>query len=241
MTENIPKEHYLFEALREEPNVYIDRNDVKIGDTIIYIANNQLASKKYIVVKNVDENGNVEKSLQEIEFKYDGGKKKHKKTQHLRKRKKISKSKKMKSKKHARKHTKSALLKGLAKGLTKGISDQQLCSNSLVKCNLLDKHYTENNKENEVWDTCIHMNGINNHIIYITPKNVVIKKIETAVIPEFAVKLSDENNKSLCKIMIEDKYVGCFLKICGHWYAFMRLFGKTFNSFILSKASGCSQ
>jgi hypothetical protein len=237
MTENISKEHYLFEALREDPNVYVDKNDVKIGDTILYIANNQLGNKKYIVVKNVNENGNVEKSLQEIEFKYDGGKKKNKKTRHKRSRKQQikSKSKKMKSKKHARKHTKSALLKGLAKGLTKGISDQQLCSNSLVKCNLLDKHYTENNKENEVWDTCIHMNGINNHIIYITPKNVVIKKIETAVIPEFAVKLSDENNKSLCKIMIKDKYVGCFLKICGHWYAFMRLFGKTFNSFILSK------
>jgi len=90
MTENIPKEHVLFEALREEPNLYIDhkKNVVNIGDTIIYIANNQLASKKYIVVKNVDENGNVKKRHQEKKFKYDGGKKKHKKTQHLRKRKK---------------------------------------------------------------------------------------------------------------------------------------------------------
>ena len=29
MTENISKEHYLFEALREDPNVYVDKNDVK--------------------------------------------------------------------------------------------------------------------------------------------------------------------------------------------------------------------
>uniref|UniRef100_A0A6C0H9D7 Uncharacterized protein n=1 Tax=viral metagenome TaxID=1070528 RepID=A0A6C0H9D7_9ZZZZ len=70
MTENIPKEHYLFEALREDPNVYIDdkKNDVKIGDTIEYIANNQLGKRKYNVIESLDENGNVEKGLEEIDF-----------------------------------------------------------------------------------------------------------------------------------------------------------------------------
>ena len=68
MTENISKEHLLFEANRDYPEYYVDRNDVKIGDTIIYIANNQLASKKYIVVERMNENGNVEKGLKEIEF-----------------------------------------------------------------------------------------------------------------------------------------------------------------------------
>ena len=125
MSKNIPKEHHLFEALREDPYVYVDdeKNDVKIGDTIKYIANNQLGSKKYIVIELLDENGNIEKGLQEIEFypptnsngepsifnfhwypDYGniGGKKKHKKTQHRRKRKKISKLKKMKSKKYRR-------------------------------------------------------------------------------------------------------------------------------------------
>jgi hypothetical protein len=129
MTENIPKEHYLFEALREDPNVYVDdeKNDVKIGDTIKYIANNQLGSKKYIVIESLDENGNVEKGLEEIEFYpptnsngepsifnfhwypdygSKGGKKKHIKTQHKRtkkqrsKSKSKSKSKMMKSKKY---------------------------------------------------------------------------------------------------------------------------------------------
>jgi hypothetical protein len=122
MTENIPKEHYLFEALREDPNVYIDmdKNDVKIGDTIDYIANNQLGKRKYIVVESSDEDGNVEKGLQEIDFTplkkitplkisddepsifnfhwYSddgnrGGKKKQKKTQYKRRRVKISKYK----------------------------------------------------------------------------------------------------------------------------------------------------
>lgn len=134
MTENIPKEHYLFEALREDPNVYVDdeKNVANIGDTITYIANNQLGKRKYRVTESLDENGNVEKSLEEIEFtpskKFSpsiisnddssilnlhwysdsgrGGKKKHKKTQHRRKRKQMFKSKTksrmMKSKKYKR-------------------------------------------------------------------------------------------------------------------------------------------
>uniref|UniRef100_A0A6C0BUQ1 Uncharacterized protein n=1 Tax=viral metagenome TaxID=1070528 RepID=A0A6C0BUQ1_9ZZZZ len=113
MSKNIPKEHYLFEALREDPNVYVDdeKNDVKIGDIIIYIANNQEAFRIYIVVKNVDEvdeNGNDTKKLENISLEYikNGGKKKHKKTQHKRSRKQQIKtktkmmSKMMKSKKY---------------------------------------------------------------------------------------------------------------------------------------------
>lgn len=114
-------EHLLFEANSDYPPNYVDRNDVKIGDTIKYIANNQLASKKYIVVKTVDENGNLEKGLQEIDFTQleeptpsninyhwysddgsRGGKKKHKKTQHKQTKKQQSKYKKMKSKKYKR-------------------------------------------------------------------------------------------------------------------------------------------
>jgi len=108
MNENIPKEHYLFEALREDPNVYVDKNDVKIGDIIIYIANNQEAFRIYRVVKSVDENGNDTKKLENITPEYikNGGKKKNKKTQHKRSRKQQIKaktkmmSKMMKSKKY---------------------------------------------------------------------------------------------------------------------------------------------
>jgi hypothetical protein len=35
--------------------------------------------------------------------------------------------------------------------------------------------------------------------------------------------------------MIEDKYIACFLKICGQWYAMMRLFGKTLNTGFLAR------
>jgi len=63
-------EHVLFEALREDPNVYLDdeKNNVKIGDTIKYIANNQLGKRKYHVIESLDENRNVQKGLEEIDF-----------------------------------------------------------------------------------------------------------------------------------------------------------------------------
>ena len=77
------------------------------------------------------------------------------------------------------------------------------------------------------------MDGIFNHIVYITPKNVLIKSIDTVQIPEFVVNINNQPVKS--KIMIEDKYVTCFLFICGNWYAIMRLFGKTLNTGVLAR------
>jgi hypothetical protein len=64
------KEHYLFEALREDPYVYIDdeKNLANIDDTITYIANNQLGKRKYSIIESRDENGNLEKRLKEIDF-----------------------------------------------------------------------------------------------------------------------------------------------------------------------------
>ena len=74
------------------------------------------------------------------------------------------------------------------------------------------------------------MNDRYNKIIYVTQKNVFIKSVETLQIPEFQVYLDPLNNNIPCKIMIEDKYVNCFLFICGNWYAMMRLFGTTINT-----------
>jgi hypothetical protein len=101
-----------------------------------------------------------------------------------------------------------------------------MCMNQNVACTFLDTQY--NGKLNQTWKTCINMNGINNHILYITPNNVVIKSIETAQIPEFVVNLNGQ--QTTCKIMIEDKYVAGFLYICGDWYVMMRLFGSTLNT-----------
>ena len=107
------------------------------------------------------------------------------------------------------------------------------CNNSSVSCDIMDTQFSE--KINPTWKTCIKMNGIYNHIIYVTSTNVLIKSIETIQIPEFYVKFSNENSVQKCNIMIEDKFIGCFLYICGNWYAIMRLFGKTLNTQYLAR------
>jgi len=98
------------------------------------------------------------------------------------------------------------------------------------ECKLLDTQY---NKQNPTWDTCITMNNIKNNIVYVTSSNVIIKSIESAQIPEFIVKLPTEQIRS--KIMIEDKYVACFIRISNQWYIMMRLFGKTLNTGYLAR------
>jgi len=126
-----------------------------------------------------------------------------------------------KNKKHTKNYTKRS------KKYTKG-GNNNSCLDSDVKCNFLDKHFQ--GKINPTWNTCINMNGIYNHIVYITPTNVLIKSIESLQIPEFYVKFPNDSISKKCNIMIEDKYIGCFLYICGEWYAIMRLFGKTLNT-----------
>jgi len=98
------------------------------------------------------------------------------------------------------------------------------------ECKLLDTQY---NKQNPTWDTCITMNNTTNNIVYVTSSNVIIKSIESAQVPEFVVKLPTEQIKS--KIMIEDKYVACFIRISNQWYIMMRLFGKTINTGYLAR------
>jgi hypothetical protein len=107
------------------------------------------------------------------------------------------------------------------------------CNKSTVPCDIMDTQFSE--KKNPTWKTCIKMNGIYNHIIYVTSTNVLIKSIETIQIPEFHVKFSNETSDETCKIMIEDKFIGCFLYFCGNWYAIMRLFGKTLNTQYLAR------
>ena len=148
-------------------------------------------------------------------------------------RKRTKRRVKKNNKKTTRKYTKRTKNTKKMSGIAKGVESN--CPDTQVNCNLLDKHYTEGNKSNDVWDTCINMNGINNHIIYVTSKNVLIKSVETLQVPEFVVKFEGETEPRTCKIMIEDKYIACFLKICGQWYAMMRLFGKTLNTGYLAR------
>jgi hypothetical protein len=104
-----------------------------------------------------------------------------------------------------------------------------------LSCNWLDTHYTKPSRINETWHTCIKMNDIINRVIYITSRNVLIKSIESFQIPEFNVTLSSNVGPEKCNIMIEDKFVGCFLNVCGEWYVIMRLFGKTLNTGVLAR------
>jgi len=107
--------------------------------------------------------------------------------------------------------------------------------NDILPCYLIDSHYAEPTKVNETWHTCIGMNGIKNRIIYITSQNIFIKSIESFQIPVFNVTLLPEALPVHCNIMIEDKFVGCFLNVYGEWYVVMRLFGKTLNTGVLAR------
>ena len=102
------------------------------------------------------------------------------------------------------------------------------CLKADVKCDYSDTQHSP--KNNRLWNTCINENGINNHILYITPlNNLLIKDIETTRVPLFKI------NDKICKIQIENKFVNCFLNICGKWYAIMRLFGKTLNTGVFAR------
>jgi hypothetical protein len=150
----------------------------------------------------------------------------------------MGKTEKQRRRKIKKTHKKRKTFRKKNQKMIAGNKSSHLCSDAKGTCNLFDKHYTENGKVNETWDTCIKMNGINNNIIYVTSQNVLIKSIESIQVPEFIVKLPNETDNVPCKIMIEDKYVGCFLKVCGEWYVIMRLFGKTLNTGVLARTEG---
>jgi pectate lyase len=158
----------------------------------------------------------------------------------------------LKTLKRTKRVKKVKLGKGKTKRVTKRITkklkggnQEPSCLDANRKCDTLDTHYTDKVKVNESWKTCITKNGVYNHIIYITPKNVVIKSIETQQIPEFVVKLPSEEGHLNCKLRFQskNKYIACFLNICNEWYAMMRLFGSTLNTgfFASHKSHGTFQ
>lgn len=104
--------------------------------------------------------------------------------------------------------------------------DKTKCPSTEQKCDFFETQFS--NKLNPTWNTCININGINNHILYITQTNVIIKSVETMQIPQFMVKLGNNSESPIsCKIMIEDKFISYFLLICNEWYVIMRLVGIT--------------
>lgn len=112
------------------------------------------------------------------------------------------------------------------------VSKTELCPDINKKCDLFDTQLK--NRVNQTWVTCINLNGKYNHILYLTPNNVIIKSIDSQQIPEFKAELG--NGEETCKIMIEGRFVSCFLLICGEWYAIMRAeYSLSFRNFFSSK------
>lgn len=111
------------------------------------------------------------------------------------------------------------------------VIQQSACNKKDVPCDIFDTRV--DGTINPMWHTCLKKRGINYHIKYITPANMLIKSVESAQIPHFNVAMTT-NLPAEYKLKIEDKFVSCFLKICGEWYAVMRLFGKTLNDGILA-------
>jgi hypothetical protein len=147
--------------------------------------------------------------------------------EHSKKTKRYSKKTKMYSKKTKRYSKKTKRYSKKTKRYYGG-NDWKSCPKSQDPCDFSDTQHPP--KINKLWETCINENGVNNHILYITPlNNLLIKDIETMRVPLFQI------NKNICKIQIEDKFVNCFLNICDKWYAIMRLFGKTLNTGVFAR------
>jgi len=108
--------------------------------------------------------------------------------------------------------------------------EMSACPDKDVSCDTLDTKL--DGAINPTWMTCLSKRGVKYHIKYVTPANMFIKSIESAQIPHFNVETPEGVME--CKLKIENKFVSCFLKICGEWYAIMRLLGKTINTGVLA-------
>lgn len=100
-------------------------------------------------------------------------------------------------------------------------------------------HFRDKNYPNQIWNTCIEMDGKSNHILYVTPINVAIKSADTFQVPLYVVKMKHATmessfsftpvcNESLFRFSFrgtkrcnKKHYVSCFLRHCGTWYVVM--------------------
>jgi len=73
---------------------------------------------------------------------------------------------------------------------------------------------------NKMRKTCIYT-GVDNDIYYLTTRHFLRENIDSIDIQKYYV-MSKANNVISCKIMIKNKYIGCFIQIKLDWYAIMR-------------------
>jgi hypothetical protein len=125
----------------------------------------------------------------------------------------------------------SSLRRGKRKTIKGGLKSKGGSkSKGRSKCGFEDIEIKPNFKYyNKMHKTCIPTNNVDNDISYITTRHFFRQNIESIIISKFDISLSNNPQILSRKIMIEDKYVGCFLKIRNEWYAIMRLLGTTFN------------
>jgi hypothetical protein len=74
-------------------------------------------------------------------------------------------------------------------------------------------------QSNNIWKTCISQDNKKNIIYYITPKNVIIKSVDTYQIPKFLVNKNGKKSQFKFQIGKENRYISCFLLIDKEWYA----------------------
>jgi hypothetical protein len=89
-------------------------------------------------------------------------------------------------------------------------------------------------KYNKVHQMCIPHEIQPTKFFYITPHNFYTQNLESLSVPKFYIKLAD-GRTVLREIIIENKYVACFLHIREKWYIILRLLGTVFNMGVLAQ------
>ena len=77
-------------------------------------------------------------------------------------------------------------------------------------------------KYNKMHKTCIHTK-VDNDLYYLTTRHFFRQNIDSIMIQKYDVMASDTNKVNSCKIMIENRYIGCFVRVVKDWYAIMRM------------------
>ena len=75
-------------------------------------------------------------------------------------------------------------------------------------------------KYNRMLKTCVYTD-VKNNIYYLTTRHFLKESIDSVIIQKYYVMAHTDKVIS-CKIMIKNKYIGCFVKIKSDWYAILR-------------------
>jgi hypothetical protein len=100
--------------------------------------------------------------------------------------------------------------------------------NSILSNNSIFSSEEITKKKNKTWKKfTLSPNEEWNGFYFITQLNANIRSLDTMQIPKFVfdINISGDVRELELSIMIEDKYINCFVYHCGNWYAIMRIWG----------------